>query len=334
MTNRERVLATLRHQQPDQVPYHIDFTQKALARFQAYAGVARLKSLENCLTMCGMEPANAWRETAPDIWEDQFGVQWNRSVDKDIGVVCNTCVTPDNVRTYRMPDPEDPSRYQALRDSLTAGKGERFVVGNLGFSLFERAWTLAGMENVLMAMVTDPDFIQTLLDRILAFNLRVIENTCRLDIDAMEFGDDWGQQTGLIMGPELWRQFIYPRIRQMYQAVKAHKKFVFIHSCGRVQEVFPDLIEAGLDVFNPFQPEVMDPVTMKKQFGRHLTFFGGISTQRLLPFGTVAQVKKEVRELLKVVGESGGYIAAPAHAIPGDAKPENIAAMLDVLQNQ
>jgi uroporphyrinogen decarboxylase len=73
---------------------------------------------------------------------------------------------------------------------------------------------------------------------------------------------------------------------------------------------------------------------MKKQFGRRLVFFGGISTQRLLPFGTVSQVKKEVRELLKVVGESGGYIAAPAHAIPGDAKPENVAAMLDVLQNQ
>ena len=120
----------------------------------------------------------------------------------------------------------------------------------------------------------------------------------------------------------------------MYQAVKAQKKFVCIHSCGKVQEVFPDLIEAGLDIFNPFQPEVMNPVTMKKQFGRRLVFFGGISTQRLLPFGTVPQVKKEVHELLKVVGEQGGYIAAPAHSIPGDAKPENIAAMLDVLQNQ
>lgn len=334
MNNRERVLATLGHQPTDRVPYNIDFTQKAAAQFQAYAGGDRLKSLENCLTRFGLEPANAWRETAPDIWEDQFGVQWNRSVDKDIGVVCNTCVTPDNVRTHRMPDPDDPSRYQALRDSLAAGKGQRFVVGCIGFSLFERAWTLAGMENVLMAMVTDPDFIHTLLDRILLYNLRVIENTCRLDIDAMHFGDDWGQQTGLIMGPELWRKFICPRVRQMYQAVKAHNKFVSIHSCGKVQEVFPDLIEAGLDVFNPFQPEVMDPVTMKKQFGRHLVFFGGISTQRLLPFGTVAQVKKEVRELLKVVGEQGGYIAAPAHSIPGDAKPENIAAMLDVLQNQ
>lgn len=334
MTNRERVLATLRHQQPDRIPYQVSFTQPARARFQAYAGADRLASLGNCLTAFEMEPARAWRETAPDIWEDQYGVRWNRSVDKDIGVVCNTCVTPDNVETYPMPDPDDPTRYEALRNALAAGKGDRFVVGGIGFSLFERAWTLAGMENVLMAMVANPGFVHTLLDRILAINLRVIENTCRLDIDAMHFGDDWGQQTGLIMGPKLWRQFILPRIRNMYQAVKAHNKFVSIHSCGKVQEVFPDLIEAGLDVFNPFQPEVMGPVAMKKQYGRRLVFYGGISTQRLLPFGTVSQVKKEVRELLKGVGDSGGYIAAPAHSIPGDAKPENIAAMLDVLQNQ
>ncbi|MBI2438534.1 MAG: hypothetical protein HYV36_06960 [Lentisphaerae bacterium] len=334
MTNRERVLATLRHQQPDRIPYHVSFTQQARARFQAYAGADGLKSLQNCMAMYELEPANAWAAPAPDIWEDQFGVQWNRAVDKDIGVVCNNCVTPENVRTYRFPDPDDPSRYSALRDALAAGQDKNFVVGCIGFSLFERAWTLAGMENVLGAMLMDPDFVNTLLDRILEYNLRVITNACRLEIDAMYFGDDWGQQTGLIMGPQLWRKFIYPRVARMYQAVKAQGKFVCIHSCGKVQELFPALIEAGLDIFNPFQPEVMDPFTMKKQFGRNLAFFGGISTQRLLPFGTVAQVKKEVRELLKVVGQEGGYIAAPAHSIPGDAKPENIAALLDVLQNQ
>jgi len=121
MTNRERVLATLRHQQPPRIPYHVTFTQQAQVRFQAYAGAGRLESLGNCLTMCEIEPAGAWRETAPDIWEDQFGVQWNRSVDKDIGVVCNTCVTPDNVRTLRMPDPDDPSRYRALRGIVAVG---------------------------------------------------------------------------------------------------------------------------------------------------------------------------------------------------------------------
>ena len=148
------------------------------------------------------------------------------------------------------------------------------------------------------------------------------------------FGDDWGQQRGLQMGPALWRRFIKPRIRRMYAAVKARGKRVFIHSCGKVDELFPELIECGLDVFNPFQPEVIDVYEAKRRFGDRLSFYGGISTQKTLPYGTTAQVKEEVRRLLDGVGKNGGYIAAPAHDVPRDAKPENIAAMIDVLQAQ
>jgi uroporphyrinogen decarboxylase len=94
--------------------------------------------------------------------------------------------------------------------------------------------------------------------------------------------------------------------------------------------VFPQLIEIGLDCFNPFQPEVMDPYEMKRRYGDRLAFWGGVSTQRLLPNGTPDQVRKEVRRLKEKVGRNGGYILAPAHAIPGDAKPENIWAMIEV----
>ena len=111
-------------------------------------------------------------------------------------------------------------------------------------------------------------------------------------------------------------------------------KFVFIHSCGKVDEIFPDLIECGLNMFNPFQPEVIDVFETKKTYGDVLSFYGGISTQRTLPYGTVDEVKDEVQRLIDVVGKNGGYVASPAHAIPSDAKPENIAAMIDVLQNQ
>jgi len=162
----------------------------------------------------------------------------------------------------------------------------------------------------------------------------VIEKVCSYDVDAMIFGDDWGMQTGLQMGAKLWREFIYPRIQQMYALVKSKGKFVFIHSCGKVDEVFPDLIEIGLDVFNPFQPEVMDVFEMKRHYGDRLTFFGGISVQKTLPYGSVAEVKDEVKQLLEIVGKNGGYIAAPSHDIPGDAKPENIHTMIEVLQNQ
>jgi uroporphyrinogen decarboxylase len=334
MNNRERVLATLNHQQPDIVPYNIGFTQPARANMVAYYGDPDFVSkLDNCLTLLGTAPKGGWREIEPDIWQDQFGVQWDRTIDKDIGTVCNRLVTPENLSDYVFPDPDDPTRYAAYAP-LLADKGDRFVVVDLGFSLFERGWTLAGMENLLMAMVADKPFANALLDRILEFNLRVIENACAFDIDAMMFGDDWGMQTGVLMGPGLWREFIKPRIREMYGLAKARGKHVFIHSCGKVDALFPDLIECGLDVFNPFQPEVMDVFEVKRLYGDRLSFYGGISTQKTLPYARVDVVKDQVRRLLDLVGKDGGYIAAPAHDIPADARPENIAAMIEVLQNQ
>ncbi len=342
MNQRERVLAALRHQQPDRTPYDIGFTQPAHARMAEYYGDPDfVAKLGNCLTVLGVEPAacpersrrGGWREIAPDIWEDSFGVWWDRTVDKDIGVVCNRVITPDTLAAYPFPDPDDPTRYATYAEAIR-DKDDRFVIANLGFSLYERAWTLCGMEELMMAMVADKRFVHELLDRILAFNLRIIEHACAYDIDAMMFGDDWGMQTGLQMSPKAWREFIKPRIRQMYGLVKSRGKFVFIHSCGKVDAVFPDLIECGLDAFNPFQPEVMDVYAIKRTYGNHLTFFGGISTQKTLPYGTPAETRAEVRRLLDEIGRDGGYIASPAHAIPADARPENVAAMIDVLQNQ
>ncbi|MHB0954898.1 MAG: uroporphyrinogen decarboxylase family protein [Pirellulaceae bacterium] len=334
MTPRERVRTALQHRQPDRTPYHIGFTKQMHARMAEYFGdPGFLERVGNHFTVLRAEPAGARVEIRPHIWRDQFGVHWDRSVDQDIGVVLEHLVWPENLATFVLPDPDEPSRF-APYETLRRDYPDTFVVTNISFSLFERAWTLAGMETLLMAMVENPDFVHQLLDRLLQFNLRLIERICHYDIDAVMFGDDWGQQHGLIMGPHLWREFIRPRIRQMYQAVKTRGKFVFIHSCGKVQQLFPELIECGLDVFNPLQPEVMDVVEIKREFGGQLSFYGGISTQRTLPFGTVRETRDAVRRLIDVLGRDGGYIASPAHAVPPDARPENVAAMIDVLQNQ
>jgi len=333
--NRKRVLTTLDHRSGDKVPYDIRFTVPARAKMIDHYGDPDFEAkLGNCFTWLHPHgPGEGFAEVEPDIWADEFGVRWDRHVDKDIGVVCNRLVTPDNVATFAFPDPNDPMRYAGFDDAI-ASRSETLVLVSLGFSLFERAWTLAGMENVLMAMAANPTFVEALLDRILEFNLAIIENACTHEIDVFRFGDDWGQQHGLLMGPDLWRRFIKPRFKAMCQAVKAHGKFTMLHSCGKVDEIFPDLIECGLDIFNPFQPEVMDVYDIKRRYGADLTFYGGISIQRTLPFGTVAQVRDEVRRLIDEVGQAGGYIASPSHDIPGDAKPENIAAMIEVLQNQ
>ena len=334
MTNRERVLASLEHRQPDRVPYNIRFTEPARAAMAAYYGDPDFESrLGNCLHILHTEPAGSWREVRPGVWEDQFGVQWDRSIDRDIGNVCNVSVTAETLGDFRFPDPDDATRFEC-HAQLIAGTPDLFHVTDIGFSLYERAWTLAGMENVLLAMMEDPGFVDNLLDRIVEFNLALIEKACTFSIDAMMFGDDWGQQRGLLMGPAAWRRFIKPRIARMYAAVKAHGRRVFIHSCGKVDELFPELIEAGLDVFNPFQPEVIDVYEAKRLHGERLSFYGGISTQRTLPYGTTTDVKDEVKRLLATIGKDGGYIASPAHDVPRDAKPENVAAMVDVLQNQ
>ena len=334
MTNRERVLASLAHRQPDRIPYHINFTEPAREKMAAYFGDPEFESkLGNCLHVLNTEPEGAWREVRDGIWEDQFGVQWDRSIDRDIGNVCNVAVTSETLRDYRFPDPDEPTRFAGHTRRISENPDE-FHVTNLGFSLFERAWTLAGMEAFLIAMIDDPEFAHGLLDRILEYNLRIIERACALPTDAMMFGDDWGQQRGLIMGAGLWREFIGPRVRKMYQAVKSRGKRVFIHSCGKVDELFPDLIDSGMDVFNPFQPEVIDVEETKRRYGDRLSFYGGISTQKTLPYGSTKDVTDEVRRLLDRVGKNGGYIAAPAHDVPRDAKAENIAAMIEALQNQ
>jgi uroporphyrinogen decarboxylase len=334
MTPRDRVLAALHHEQPDETPYCVFFTQDARERLIRHTGNPKFdETIHNAPLYLNTELPDGWKEIAPGIWQDEFGVQWNRTIDHDIGVVCNTCITPDNLSSYKFPDPGDPARF-AQYPQLLRQHPDLFSHANIGFSLFERAWTLIGMENLLMAMVDQPDYVDALLDRIVAHNLALVDGACAHPVDVIHFGDDWGQQNGLIMGPALWRRFIKPRFAAMCARVRQHGKYVSLHSCGCVQSVFPDLIECGLHVFNPFQPEVMNPVEMKKKFGKHLTFHGGISTQKTLPYGTPEQTRQEVRRLIREVGKDGGYIAAPAHCIPGDAKPENILAMIDELNHQ
>ena len=153
------------------------------------------------------------------------------------------------------------------------------------------------------------------------------------EVDGVYFGDDFGTQTGLQMGSKLWTAIIKPKLVKQYGFARQAGKKVFIHSCGKVQELFDDFVEIGVDCFNPFQPEVMDVQRYLDEYHGRLAFHGGISTQKLLPYGSVIQVEAEVDELLKK-GRKGGYIISPAHATPGDAKTENICAMLRKILDQ
>jgi len=178
-----------------------------------------------------------------------------------------------------------------------------------------------------------PSFVDELLNAIADYNIAQIRKALSYDIDAVYFGDDWGQQHGLQMGPKLWRRFILPPLRRMYGAVRSAGKFVMIHSCGDVDELFDELIEIGLNCFNPFQPEVMDVAGLLRRYRGRLAFFGGLSTQRTLPFGSVEDVRNETEWLLEL-GREGGYIFAPAHAVEGDVPLENMLAFIQAVRQQ
>ena len=331
MTNKERVIAAIEFQKPDYTPHYVDFTGQMYDKMVAYTGNPNYRStIHNHVTFVDL--GKAQEEIQPGYFRDEFGVIWNKTgVDKDIGVIDSILLEePEDLADFVFPE-VDEAHIRGVMEALMATDPDNFRVAGIGFSLFERAWTLRGMENLLCDMLVEPEFVEELLDKIVERNMKVLDIALEYDIDAFYFGDDWGSQKGLIMGPATWRTFFKPRLKKMYDRVHAAGKYVAQHSCGDVREVMEDLHEIGLNIYQTFQPEIYGYDYAEKLYGK-ITIWGGISTQQALPVKTPEEIREITREMLSHFPD-GGLIAAPTHSVPGDVPPENIEAMLSILMH-
>ena len=188
------------------------------------------------------------------------------------------------------------------------------------------------MENLLVDMAVNEEYCEALFERIVTADLAMLEMVLSADVDGILLGCDWGSQQALMMGPDNWRRYIGPRHARLFKRIREAGKQAFLHSCGNIYTVLPDVVTMGVQVLNPVQPECMDLREIKANFGANLTFWGGISTQQTLPQGTPDDVRREVRDVAALLGAGGGYILSPAQAIQDDVSLENCLALIEEAQ--
>jgi uroporphyrinogen decarboxylase len=329
MTPKQRVYAALDHREADIVPYNLPMSPEAQEKLRALRGEEAMQGIVNHFLGAGIDVMRKAREEG-DTFEDLFGTVWRQG---NIFHVLRAPLPQPTLDGYQFPDLTRPELYAHL-PKVCADYSDRFIFSGVGMAFFERAWALRGMQEILIDLVQHPRFVEQLLDRLMELHFVVIDHISQHPIDAVYFGDDFGQQRGLIMGPHHWRRYLKPRLREMYACAKKKGFRVMIHSCGDVSEILPDLIEIGVDILNPCQPEAMDLFALKREYGRDITFNGGIGTQWLLPRGTPQQVRDAVRDCIEKLGKDGGYVMEPTKAVLPDVPAENVAALYDAITQQ
>lgn len=215
---------------------------------------------------------------------------------------------------------------------------DRAVIADYFGTVLENAQGIVGWDTIYMHMIGQPDLARYFFERLtheLLTGIKRYLTAVGEYIDVFMFADDLGHQRGPMMKPELYHEMIFPAHKAAFQAVKENSgAAIFFHTDGTVISLLPDLIDAGMDIFNPVQTDAaqMDPAELKRRFGKQITFWGGgIDTHRVLPFGTPEEVREDVRRRLQIFAPGGGYVFASIHNMLGDAPPENILAAVDTV---
>jgi uroporphyrinogen decarboxylase len=306
-SRREIVKAAINHQPTERVPHLIHATGEMHDKLLAEGVTDNVEDYFDADVKCITPPWWDWHDLPGD---------WTGMMPPS---------SPQ--RVHGMGSYEDfAEQVRACREN-----DDKYILATIWGSHFEKANFARGIENFLADMGGDRKFAQGLLDDIIRRNMVMLENILSMEeIDGVLLGSDWGTQRGLLMSPAMWDDMIRPGEQREYDLVHSFGKDVWIHSCGQVRELIPRLIEMGVDVLNPIQPECMDIFQLKRDFGQDITFWGGVGTQATLPYGTPDEVRAEAREVKRVMSEGGGYIFAGGQAMQDDVPLENLRALLEV----
>jgi uroporphyrinogen decarboxylase len=347
MNKRERVIAAITHQRPDIVPWMVALTTPARAEVAQYYGDERLKDALYFDNWMGnhMRIVVPWEigfhqleeEIRPGIWRDRMGITWDtRGLygEGEWGRPLDPPHSEPRLDFYHLPDPPGPDHFSHFPSFIEENR-DHFLIGVVG-SLFEPACALRGMQNFLMDMALNPGFVEDFLDAIMSYYMHAIDQVIQTDVDACHFGDDWGSERAPMMGPHHWRRYIKPRMAKMFAKIKDAGKFVFLHSDGNLSLIFEDLIEIGLDVYNPLQPEIVDIYDINREYGDRLCFWGGVGLRETLFLESPQAVRDSVQRMIDEIGSDGGLIVAQAHpdGVLGDVPLENIVAFIETVKGQ
>ncbi len=354
MKPRDRVLMALHHEAPDRCPMQISFTPEFAARLRAdlqlrgravhnphgggntYA-LERALGQDMLLTSVGW--ANSYYQPAA-AYVDEWGIGWRaQTYTTPFGEGSYTEITghpladPAALETYQPPDPTRPALYAEAERVLRDFKDEYWIVGVVVTTIFETAWALRGLEQMLIDFALDPDLADRILDIPYRYHLAAAKTLAAMGVDMIWTGDDVGAQQAMLISPQHWRRFLKPRMANFIAELKAINPAVKVayHSDGNILAIIPELIEIGVDVLNPIQPASMSPAAIKRAFGDRLCFWGSIDEQHTLPWGTPETVRAEVIERLHTLGQGGGLILGPTHHVQLDTPLENFWAMVHAI---
>lgn len=337
-------------EQPDRVPVNFGANAGTLARLKADLGCGSHRALlerlgvdivdlRDVATPCYRGPVPKETVRTDGVKENFWG--WRtRVMQTPTGpeeCFCEfqlqNCGTIEELAAHRWPSPD---WFDFAGFGRQVAEWEGFAVMATGASVFQHASFLRGQDRLLMDMAAEPELAEFVMDRFTDFCLEYFDRMLTSApgrIDILRIADDIGMQDRLLIGPEQFDAFVAPRLKRLITMAHGHGVKVMFHSCGAIVPLIDRLIALGVDILDPLQAAAkdMDPVLLKKRFGKRICLHGGIDTQHLLPHGNPDEVRREVRRRVEILGAGGGYILAPCHVLQTDVPTANVLAMYEAM---